>query len=579
MKCALIFSLLCVFLIPSVMATDPGPKYDYTKIYDIPNDQLIAQYGRLPGKNILLMDGLEDECPGSICHLGDTLKMLAILLEWDDRPSTYPSETIDSMLFSRGYWPGGSVAEYFDEVSFGNLTLVGDAQGWFNAGSTFDKSPDLAWFDSMVIALDPYIDYSRYDGNGDGYVDAICFIQAGNCIVDSYNSEDPGAYAWWTLEAGAVGPLDGVKAWKFHTSMETRPLLDPDNPNLFTGEDTVSAIVSECHEFSHNIGLPDLYDRDFAIEGFTTPGDQCDNPLVDWCVMDGAQRGNAFEVTDPAHHCGWAKMKLQWLDAITLDGEYEDLVIYNIEAHYDSALYKIPISLEDGEYFLLEYRNPYSNHRFGKYTADFSKYFYPSMEYGADLFDRGLLITHICDSAQGQSLPFYAVSNNGYPDYDHYVVRVIDAGYDPYRDYTFNPGGDVYDGAQWWYPYETRLGACFSSDTPGQSEFGPFTYPNSSGYHRPSGVYVRVDSLVGDRLYMYVNTDTTPTEYVCGDANGDGAVTQADVAYLIEFLHKDGPYPFPYDAGDANGDGVVDNLDAKYLVEYLHKDGPEPICP
>ncbi|UCD63848.1 MAG: immune inhibitor A [Candidatus Zixiibacteriota bacterium] len=64
-----------------------------------------------------------------------------------------------------------------------------------------------------------------------------------------------------------------------------------------------------------------------------------------------------------------------------------------------------------------------------------------------------------------------------------------------------------------------------------------------------------------------------------GDADGSGVVDQADVAYLIEFLHKGGPAPDPIEAGDADGDGDVDGDDFKYLIEYLHKDGPEPVCP
>jgi len=66
---------------------------------------------------------------------------------------------------------------------------------------------------------------------------------------------------------------------------------------------------------------------------------------------------------------------------------------------------------------------------------------------------------------------------------------------------------------------------------------------------------------------------------VCGDANGDGEVTVADISFLIEYLHKDGPAPDPIEAGDADGDGDVDQLDCKYLGDYLRKDGPEPICP
>jgi hypothetical protein len=299
--------------------------------------------------------------------------------------------------------------------------------------------------------------------------------------------------------------------------------------------------------------------------------------MVDWCLMDGSQKRHAFEIGMPAHLCGWSKMKMQWIEAIPLVGEFENLVIYNVEEHNDSALYLLPIDEAEGEYFLLEFRNPLGTHLFGKYAADFSCDFYPDLAYGADLIDRGLIITHVHDSLFDA---FYGVINYGLPAYPHYAVCVEDAGYDPARDYTYNPEGRLTDSAQWWYPYESRLAAAFSSDVPGQSEFGPNTVPNSDGYSGPSGITVRVDSIVGDRLYMYVdNSAGVVPSYVCGDANGDDVVTQADVMYLIEYLHKDGPAPVPMEAGDANGDGTVDRKDANYLVDYLHKDGPEPICP
>ena len=83
------------------------------------------------------------------------------------------------------------------------------------------------------------------------------------------------------------------------------------------------------------------------------------------------------------------------------------------------------------------------------------------------------------------------------------------------------------------------------------------------------------EALIQYALELFGGTST----YVCGDANGDGVVTHADVAFLIEYLHKDGPAPDPMEAGDADGDGDVDKFDAKYLIEYLHKDGPAPVCP
>jgi hypothetical protein len=67
--------------------------------------------------------------------------------------------------------------------------------------------------------------------------------------------------------------------------------------------------------------------------------------------------------------------------------------------------------------------------------------------------------------------------------------------------------------------------------------------------------------------------------YICGDANGDGAIEIADVVYLINYLFIDGPAPVPcLAAGDANCDGVVNITDVVYLINYLFISGPPPGC-
>jgi C1A family cysteine protease len=66
---------------------------------------------------------------------------------------------------------------------------------------------------------------------------------------------------------------------------------------------------------------------------------------------------------------------------------------------------------------------------------------------------------------------------------------------------------------------------------------------------------------------------------VCGDANGDGEITPADVVYLINYLFKGGPVPEcqPVTAcGDVNVDDVVDSADVIHLINYMYKNGPPP---
>jgi hypothetical protein len=67
--------------------------------------------------------------------------------------------------------------------------------------------------------------------------------------------------------------------------------------------------------------------------------------------------------------------------------------------------------------------------------------------------------------------------------------------------------------------------------------------------------------------------------FVLGDANDDGRIEAGDVVFLLSFLYRNGPEPFPLQSGDANSDGEVDGSDVVYLLNYLYRGGAPPICP
>lgn len=63
-----------------------------------------------------------------------------------------------------------------------------------------------------------------------------------------------------------------------------------------------------------------------------------------------------------------------------------------------------------------------------------------------------------------------------------------------------------------------------------------------------------------------------------GDTDGDGKRAVADVIYLINYLFKGGPAPYPLQSGDCNCDGQVIVGDVIYLINFLFKGGPPPGC-
>jgi M6 family metalloprotease-like protein len=537
-------------------------------ILDVPQEKIESQFGKMPASQLTREDSM---ALASYRFTADTLRVLAILVEWTNRLGTYSRETFDSLLFSRNVLPEGSVADYYYEVSYGQAVVTGQVIDWYDAGlyhSWFD-------FESLFPELDPVIDYSQFDGDHNGDVDAVVFIRSGNGQEDSQNLNDIWSYAMVYSPGSGPGPYDGMHIPRWNTSPETRPLRNPANPRLFLGVNARNRIRVFCHELAHCFGLPDLYDYDDKTDTTTyyTPNDYNDHPVNDWCIMGYYGYGLFSIGSDVAPHlCGWSKKEMGWITPLVLtDTSYNDLVIYNVETTNDSSLYLLPINLADGEYFLLEYRNRNSTAKFDKLDSDYSVFFWPALSYGCDPLDRGLLITHVHDSLGA----YYWRINDGTPDYPHYTVKIEDAGYNPARDAWSNPEGFVTDSAQWWYPYETQLAAPFSSDVSGQEIFSPTTYPNSDGYSGPTGIVVRVDSMVGDKLYAYIHILSS---YLHGDANGDGVINLGDVVYLISYLYRGGPAPNPLQAGDVTCDGPVNLGDVVYLITYLYRGGPPPPC-
>ncbi|MCX7641007.1 MAG: M6 family metalloprotease domain-containing protein [Elusimicrobiales bacterium] len=99
-----------------------------------------------------------------------------------------------------------------------------------------------------------------------------------------------------------------------------------------------------CHEFAHQLGLPDLYYEQESIVG-------C------WCLMDNGVWLGSPQGSKPSHLSAWCKYFLGWLEPIVISSTVRNIFLENVES--SSSAVKIKILTSDNpesEYFLLEYR-------------------------------------------------------------------------------------------------------------------------------------------------------------------------------------------------------------------------------
>ncbi|MEZ5358184.1 MAG: GEVED domain-containing protein [Candidatus Zixiibacteriota bacterium] len=64
--------------------------------------------------------------------------------------------------------------------------------------------------------------------------------------------------------------------------------------------------------------------------------------------------------------------------------------------------------------------------------------------------------------------------------------------------------------------------------------------------------------------------------YICGNADNSGSINIGDAVYLLNFIFRGGPAPYPYCVGDANGDMGINVGDVIYLIGYIFRGAPPP---
>ena len=188
------------------------------------------------------------------------------------------------------YGNNGSVHDYFYAQSYGKLDLEFDVIGPVTVsknmasygandaqGNDIDPAGMIKEACELAYAKEK-MDMSQYDWDGDGAVDQVYVIYAGYGEAAGGEANTIWPHEWDIQGGGYSLVLGGQRIRTYACSSE-----------LNGGSGTyISGIGTACHEFSHCMGIPDMYD---------TSGGGCFG-MDAWDLMDyGSYGGDGYEPT------------------------------------------------------------------------------------------------------------------------------------------------------------------------------------------------------------------------------------------------------------------------------------------
>lgn len=302
-------------------------------------------------------DGLQKSFPST-----GTNKLLMILMDFTDKAHTYTSDKYEGMMNVENYNNNGSFHDFYMAMSYGKLDMVTTVSGWYTAPQPHDyycdKCPgannNLTYRQFVRAAVDAAedagVDFSEYDNDNDGKVDGIAVIHAGDG-AELGNNTNIWSHSWNLGSLAAT--YDGVKIDAYTVNPETS----------YGSMGTVGVI---CHEFGHNLGLPDYYDADYYANGQGFD-------LGEWDCMAGGSYNGSPSGSRPAGHNAWSRYFLGWLELQELNTP-SSITVRNLAEYPDAYIVQ---SGTNKEYFMVENRQ--------KVNGTFSQY----------LPGHGLLIYHV----------------------------------------------------------------------------------------------------------------------------------------------------------------------------------------
>ena len=207
---------------------------------------------------------------------GDVLgerNLLVILVDYPDVPFSIeqPREKFHKLLNEENYsanGSNGSTRDYFIDASNGKFTPNFDVVGPYrlpnnrkhyggNNTRGDDGRPAQQTVDACDLAEADGVDFSKYDGDGDGKIDLVFIVYAGYNEAEGGPEESVWPHQWeiypgQNVMNSSYPTYDGKQLVSYACSSELMNYSGVEMCNIGTF----------CHEFGHALGLPDWYDTD-----------------------------------------------------------------------------------------------------------------------------------------------------------------------------------------------------------------------------------------------------------------------------------------------------------------------------
>jgi M6 family metalloprotease-like protein len=276
-----------------------------------------------------------------------TNNVLVILVQFPNGGANYTGAPNGAMANNVAYFQGlcNAVSTYYTTVSYNQLTVnftvdpniytLSNTMDFYGAPAVASTSGD-AWAGNQlgggiqnliweaVNAADPNNNFATYD--------SIMIYHAGAGEEGDVLNNSPNDIwsARWSGFIKATG--DGVNI----TAAIIVPETETQDGNTF------SSLGVTCHEYGHELGLPDLYD---------TKQVKTNNGIGNWGLMAGGSwNGPGQDGSSPAHPCAWSKEFLGWVTPAVLTLTQAGINIPQVETN--ATVFRVNISAT--EYFLIE---------------------------------------------------------------------------------------------------------------------------------------------------------------------------------------------------------------------------------